>query len=266
MQSREDTCPRSTSLNHSLQLVRPSLSLIPPRSFLPTGWITAMFSLGCIIGSLPSGFLTDFMGRKRCIIFLSFVFTVGAVIQLVPSGYQMLLAGRFISGVGRFGRRHGRERRGSGGAGFLYLLACSFSGAQGVVCVDVLPSEMTKRRSNSLGAPPVLTASRPPSPSASPPTPFFSRCGRTVHGSYSLPVRDRAPQGEPTSHSTFLLPSFPPSLPNFLPAPPLPTFSSSEVFPPSHAPFLPSSSSRFEAWWSRSSSSPSRPASYWPGA
>ncbi|EKU23320.1 high-affinity glucose [Nannochloropsis gaditana CCMP526] len=40
------------------------------------------------------------MGRKRCIIFLSFVFTVGAVIQLVPSGYQMLLAGRFISGVG----------------------------------------------------------------------------------------------------------------------------------------------------------------------
>ncbi|TFJ82553.1 hypothetical protein NSK_006137 [Nannochloropsis salina CCMP1776] len=64
------------------------------------GWITAMFSLGCIVGSLPSGFLTDFMGRKRCIIFLSFVFTVGAVIQLVPSGYQMLLAGRFISGVG----------------------------------------------------------------------------------------------------------------------------------------------------------------------
>lgn len=48
------------------------------------GWITAMFSLGCILGSLPSGWLTDKMGRKRSIILLTFIFTIGAVIQLIP--------------------------------------------------------------------------------------------------------------------------------------------------------------------------------------
>lgn len=64
------------------------------------GWITALFSLGCIFGSLPSGALTDKLGRKKSIVLLAAVFTVGAVIQLVPSGYEALLAGRFISGVG----------------------------------------------------------------------------------------------------------------------------------------------------------------------
>lgn len=48
------------------------------------GWITSMFSLGCITGSLPSGWLTDAMGRKRSIMLLTLIFTVGAVIQLVP--------------------------------------------------------------------------------------------------------------------------------------------------------------------------------------
>ncbi|GAB5036195.1 mfs sp sugar:h+ symporter [Nannochloropsis oceanica] len=64
------------------------------------GWITAMFSLGCIVGSMPSGALTDFLGRKKCIILLSFIFSVGAIIQLVPRDYAMLLAGRFLSGIG----------------------------------------------------------------------------------------------------------------------------------------------------------------------
>ena len=71
--------------NHTFQLILAFLFLVPPRYFLPSGWITAIFSLGRIVGLLPSGFLTDFVGRKRCIIFLSFVFTVDAVIQLVPS-------------------------------------------------------------------------------------------------------------------------------------------------------------------------------------
>lgn len=51
------------------------------------GWITALFSLGCIFGSLPSGALTDKLGPKRAIILLAAVFSVGAIIQLVPPDY-----------------------------------------------------------------------------------------------------------------------------------------------------------------------------------
>ena len=34
------------------------------------GWITAMFSLGCIVGSLPSGALTDYLGEMRVCVYL----------------------------------------------------------------------------------------------------------------------------------------------------------------------------------------------------
>ena len=61
-----------------------------------------MFSLGCIVGSLPSGALTDYLGRKKSIILLAFIFTCGALIQLVPRTSEMLLAGRFLSGIGTF--------------------------------------------------------------------------------------------------------------------------------------------------------------------
>jgi hypothetical protein len=179
-----------------------------------------MFSLGCIVGSLPSGFLTDFMGRKRCIIFLSFVFTVGAVIQLVPSGYQMLLAGRFISGVGRFGRRPGRAPGGLRGGCFplparLLLVMC---GRGGSLLGLWTFSEIAKRRSNSLGAPPLHFDFVPPTNPFCLPICSFSF---QVWADYPWPPlstsqRPRRPRW-PTSHSTFPSP-FPPSLPPSLPS------------------------------------------------
>lgn len=106
------TFPASLPSNPTLSYPYPFLSLAiahlsfseynadSPLPSVAAGWITAMFSLGCIVGSMPSGALTDFLGRKKCIILLSFIFSVGAIIQLVPRDYAMLLAGRFLSGIG----------------------------------------------------------------------------------------------------------------------------------------------------------------------
>ena len=64
------------------------------------GWITGCFAIGCVFGSMPSGYLVDRFGRTVSIMGLTFVFTVGAVIQLVPVNIEMLYAGRVISGIG----------------------------------------------------------------------------------------------------------------------------------------------------------------------
>jgi len=63
------------------------------------GFITSFFALGCIMGSIPSGYLVDAYGRKGTLIGLTFIFTLGAVIQLVPVNIEMLYAGRLVGGV-----------------------------------------------------------------------------------------------------------------------------------------------------------------------
>jgi len=72
----------------------------PPFVADQQGWITGCFALGCVFGSLPSGFLVDRFGRARTLQGLTFIFTVGALVQLLSNGMAMLYAGRVISGVG----------------------------------------------------------------------------------------------------------------------------------------------------------------------
>lgn len=62
------------------------------------GWITASFTLGCITGSMPSGYIADYMGRRGAIIFLGIIFTIGAIMQGLTININMLYTGRFISG------------------------------------------------------------------------------------------------------------------------------------------------------------------------
>jgi len=63
------------------------------------GWVPAMFTLGCIFGTIPSGYLVDRFGRKGSITWLTFLFTIGAVIQLFPMDISGLYCGRFICGL-----------------------------------------------------------------------------------------------------------------------------------------------------------------------
>ncbi|KAG5175422.1 general substrate transporter [Tribonema minus] len=64
------------------------------------GWITSLFALGAVAGSIPSGWFTDKIGRKYSIILYSIVFTIAAVIMGCANSVHMLYAGRFIGGIG----------------------------------------------------------------------------------------------------------------------------------------------------------------------
>lgn len=62
--------------------------------------ITAMFSVGAICGSMPSGYLADRFGRRMALQLAALTFTIGALIQTVSFGMAQLLVGRFIGGIG----------------------------------------------------------------------------------------------------------------------------------------------------------------------
>ncbi|KAB5578144.1 putative hexose transport-related protein [Coniochaeta sp. 2T2.1] len=66
------------------------------------GWLTSILELGAWIGTLLSGFLAEAISRKYGILVACAVFVLGVVIQAtaITAGYQAILAGRFITGMG----------------------------------------------------------------------------------------------------------------------------------------------------------------------
>eukprot|EP00434_Breviolum_minutum_P025398 symbB.v1.2.022439.t1/scaffold1940.1/size95532/5 len=66
-----------------------------------SGFIVGIFSIGCIISSLPpvSAHCLNVWGRRSSIIIGSATFLVGSVLQVFASSIPMILVGRFISGL-----------------------------------------------------------------------------------------------------------------------------------------------------------------------
>ncbi|KAK3939990.1 general substrate transporter [Diplogelasinospora grovesii] len=66
------------------------------------GWLTAILELGAWIGTLLSGFLAEALSRKYGVLVACSVFILGVIIQAtsISGGYQTILAGRFITGMG----------------------------------------------------------------------------------------------------------------------------------------------------------------------
>ncbi|KAI8977926.1 general substrate transporter [Pilobolus umbonatus] len=62
--------------------------------------ITGLLLAGCFVGSLLSGPSCERLSRKYTIIISSFIFIVGAALQTAANGYDMMIAGRFIAGLG----------------------------------------------------------------------------------------------------------------------------------------------------------------------
>ncbi|KAG1123001.1 hypothetical protein G6F42_010953 [Rhizopus arrhizus] len=62
--------------------------------------ITGLLLAGCFVGSLFAGQLCERLSRKFTIIIASGVFCVGAAVQTGATGYDMILAGRFVAGLG----------------------------------------------------------------------------------------------------------------------------------------------------------------------
>lgn len=67
------------------------------------GWLTSILELGAWLGTLLSGFLAESISRKYGILVAVTIFVLGVVIQataITSSGYNSILAGRFITGMG----------------------------------------------------------------------------------------------------------------------------------------------------------------------
>ncbi|TKY87543.1 hypothetical protein EX895_003557 [Sporisorium graminicola] len=67
-----------------------------------SGLLTSILELGAFIGVLMNGYVSDAVGRKKCVVFGVAWFIVGVIIQAATHGgsYDYILAGRTITGVG----------------------------------------------------------------------------------------------------------------------------------------------------------------------
>ncbi|OLY85173.1 High-affinity glucose transporter [Smittium mucronatum] len=63
------------------------------------GVIVSFLTLGCFVGSLVAGQVTDIFSRKYSILAASLIFIGGSIIQGASNGYAMLVIGRFINGL-----------------------------------------------------------------------------------------------------------------------------------------------------------------------
>ncbi|RYP24322.1 hypothetical protein DL765_000586 [Monosporascus sp. GIB2] len=66
------------------------------------GWLTAILELGAWLGTLLSSFLAEAISRKYSVLVAVTVFVLGVIIQATAQtgGPQVILAGRFITGMG----------------------------------------------------------------------------------------------------------------------------------------------------------------------
>ncbi|KAL8322426.1 hypothetical protein RB597_008252 [Gaeumannomyces tritici] len=66
------------------------------------GWLTAILELGAWIGTLLSSFMAEILSRKHSVLVATAVFILGVIIQAtaVQAGHEVILAGRFITGMG----------------------------------------------------------------------------------------------------------------------------------------------------------------------
>lgn len=64
------------------------------------GLMTAMITLGALIGALNMGWIADWLSRKRSIMVAVVIFCIGSALQTSAVDYGMLVGGRFIGGLG----------------------------------------------------------------------------------------------------------------------------------------------------------------------
>jgi MFS family permease len=64
-----------------------------------SGTVVALFTGGCFVGALGSGY-THRLGRRGTILLASCIFIVGGVVQTAGVVIGMLYAGRLIAGIG----------------------------------------------------------------------------------------------------------------------------------------------------------------------
>ncbi|KAJ4223429.1 hypothetical protein NW759_006063 [Fusarium solani] len=71
-----------------------------PGAGFKKGLMTAMITLGAFIGAMNQGWIADWASRKRSIMIAVVIFMIGSALQTAALNFDMLVAGRFIGGVG----------------------------------------------------------------------------------------------------------------------------------------------------------------------
>ncbi len=69
-------------------------------SKLQLGWFTGSALVGCILGAVISGKLSDLFGRRPVLIVAGILFFISAVGSACPSDFTLLIVARMIGGVG----------------------------------------------------------------------------------------------------------------------------------------------------------------------
>ncbi|CAO3627400.1 unnamed protein product [Cunninghamella blakesleeana] len=64
------------------------------------GNIVSFLQIGCCIGALLSSVVADPLGRKKSIMLFAFIFLIGGILQVLATYINILILGRWISGLG----------------------------------------------------------------------------------------------------------------------------------------------------------------------
>ena len=64
-----------------------------------SGWANSCALLGCLVGSLVTGVLSDKLGRKRLLIFAAFLFAVSSVLTGWANHFNQFIFWRILGGV-----------------------------------------------------------------------------------------------------------------------------------------------------------------------
>lgn len=64
------------------------------------GNITALYDIGCVIGSIVSYFIGERMGRPTMLMLGGFIMVIGTIILATSNTVAQLIVGRIVTGVG----------------------------------------------------------------------------------------------------------------------------------------------------------------------
>lgn len=65
-----------------------------------TGFIVSSLLLGAFVGSVPASYIADIYSRRTAITVAGVIFIIGSIVQTAAQNKEMMMAGRFIAGLG----------------------------------------------------------------------------------------------------------------------------------------------------------------------
>ncbi len=63
------------------------------------GFLVSSAIIGCVIGALANGFLSDILGRKKIILWTGVIFFIGSILSAISPNYNILVLSRIVAGV-----------------------------------------------------------------------------------------------------------------------------------------------------------------------